>query len=138
MSAKELRRAEVLARVKRKELRLREGAELMGVSYRQAKRLRARYRAGGARGLRHGDVGRRNRAQPAAHWERVLVLLRGHYGGEAGQRFGPTLAAEHLASEHGVEVKVETLRRRMLAAGLWGRTRRRSARSGSAMTSRSE
>ena len=125
MSAKELRRAEVLARVKRKELRLREGAELMGVSYRQAKRLRARYRAGGARGLRHGNVGRRNRAQPAGHWERVLGLVRGHYGGEAGQRFGPTLAAEHLASEHGVEVKVETLRRRMLAAGLWGRTRRR-------------
>lgn len=41
-------------------------------------------------------------------------------------RFGPTLAAEHLASEDGVTVDHETLRRWMLAAGLWQRRRQRS------------
>lgn len=33
--------------------------------------------------------------------------------------FGATVAAEHLAEEHGLRVDRETLRRWMLAAGLW-------------------
>jgi hypothetical protein len=46
------------------------------------------------------------------------------YGGEVGERFGPTLAAEHLAAEDGLQVAAETLRRWMLGAGLWTRERR--------------
>ncbi len=42
MSAKELSRGEVLSRVKRGELKLTEAAELMELSYRQAKRLKKR------------------------------------------------------------------------------------------------
>jgi hypothetical protein len=42
-----------------------------------------------------------------------------------GERFGPTLAAEHLAAEDGLQVDAETLRRWMLAEGLWSRERRR-------------
>jgi hypothetical protein len=42
-----------------------------------------------------------------------------------GERFGLTLAAEHLASEDGLKVDAETLRRWMLEAGLWSRERRR-------------
>jgi len=41
-----------------------------------------------------------------------------------GERFGPTLAAEHLAAEDGLQVNAETLRRWMLAEGLWSRERR--------------
>jgi hypothetical protein len=44
-----------------------------------------------------------------------------------GVRFGPTLAAEHLASEDKMEVDPETLRRWMLAEGLWSRMRKRKA-----------
>jgi hypothetical protein len=58
---------------------------------------------------------------------RVLGLVREKYGGEVDTRFGPTLAAEHLASEDGLTVDHETQRRWMLAAGLWSRARRRSA-----------
>ena len=39
--------------------------------------------------------------------------------------FGPTLASEHLASEDGLQVPAETLRRWMKQAGLWKRKRRR-------------
>jgi hypothetical protein len=39
--------------------------------------------------------------------------------------FGPTLACEHLASDDGLEVHAETLRRWMKQAGLWRRQRRR-------------
>ena len=48
LSAIELKRHEVLSRVERKKLKLREAAELTGVSYAQAKRLRWRHREAGA------------------------------------------------------------------------------------------
>ena len=55
----------------------------------------------------------------------MLGLVRETYGGAVGERFGPTLAAEHLAAEDGLQVDAETLRRWMLAEGLWSRERRR-------------
>jgi hypothetical protein len=58
---------------------------------------------------------------------RVLALVRKHYSGEPGERFGPTLAAEHLWEDHGLAVDHETLRRWLLAEGLWSRERKRKA-----------
>lgn len=127
MSDKELRRGEVLSRVQRGELKLSEAADLLAVSYRQSKRLWSRYRRAGPAGLRHGNVGRRsNRAKPVELRERVVGLVRQHYSGAAGERFGPTLVGEHLAADHGIGVSVRTLRRWMLAEGLWSRRRKRA------------
>ncbi len=92
------------------------------------KRLWKRYRVEGPRGLVHGSAGRvSNRAKPKKLRRRVLQLIRTKYSGEPGKRFGPTLAAEHLAEEDGIELGVETLRRWMLEEGLWSRERRRRA-----------
>jgi hypothetical protein len=55
----------------------------------------------------------------------VLRLVRKKYSGVVGERFGPTLASEHLASEDQIEVHAETLRRWVLAEGLWSRARKR-------------
>lgn len=127
MSAKELRRVEVLGRVKAATLGLHEAATMLGVSYRQVKRLWRRFRRGGARGLQHRNVGRASpRAREAATRRRVLALIRTKYSGSVDTRFGPTLAAEHLATEDGLQVDHETLRRWMLAAGLWSPTRTRA------------
>jgi transposase len=127
MSTSELRRAGVLARVEAETLTLKSAAVLMEVSYRQAKRLYGRYRAQGAKGLKHRSAGRAsNRASPLRLRQRVLALIRAKYSGKIDERFGPTLAAEHLASEDGVTVDHETLRRWMMAAGLWSRARKRS------------
>jgi len=127
MSARELTRVEVLARVKAGALSVKSAAVLLHVSYRQAKRLVRRYRAGGAKGLRHGSAGRRsNHARPTAERDRILALIREKYSGPVDTRFGPTLAAEHLASEDHVTIHHDTLRRWMLAAGLWSRARQRS------------
>ena len=127
MSAQELKRVGILSRVKAGSLSLQAAAALLGVSYRQAKRLAQRYRQGGAKGLRHGSAGRpSNRGTPTRRRTRVLALIRAKYSGGVGERFGPTLAAEHLASEDGITVDHETLRRWMLAAGLWSRARKRS------------
>jgi transposase len=125
MSSKELRRVEVLARVKSDELKLVNAAEILGVSYRQVKRLWKRYQERGAEGLKHGSAGREsNRRKPKKFRDRVLRVVRRKYSGEKGERFGPTLAAEHLGSEDGLEVHPETLRRWMLAEGLWSRARK--------------
>lgn len=126
MSEEEVRRAGILGRVESGELKQREAAELLGVGERQVKRLCARYRQGGAVGLVHGNAGKRsNRAKPQQMRQRVIELLRKHYGGGPGERFGPTLAAEHLAEEHSLEMDSETLRRWMLSEGLWTRERKR-------------
>jgi transposase len=126
MSEGELRRVEVLARVRSGQLGVVDAGVLMGVSYRQAKRLWKRYREGGAAALKHGNAGRRsNRGHEEKFRRKVLGLIRQKYGGTAERRFGPTLASEHLASEDGVQVHSETLRRWMLAEGLWSRERKR-------------
>lgn len=127
MSTNELKRAGVLARVAAETLSLGAAATLMAVSYRHAKRLYGRYRKKGAAGLRHGNAGRAsNRATSPRVRKQVLALVREKYGGAIDERFGPTLAAEHLASEDGVTIDHETLRRWMVAAGLWSRARKRS------------
>src|SRR5713101_1113519 len=126
MSKGELERVGVLARVRSTQLLVVDAARLMRVSYRQAKRLWKRYREDGAAGLKDGSAGRStNRAHDAKFRKKALRLVREKYGGPVGERFGPTLAAEHLASEDGLELKAETLRRWMLAEGLWSRERRR-------------
>src|SRR2546429_4562902 len=77
MSKRELRRVEVLARVRSKQLRLVDAGVLMCVSYRHAKRLWKRYREKGPAGLQHGNAGRRsNRAHEQAFRSKVLRLVR--------------------------------------------------------------
>jgi transposase len=116
MSKEELRRLEVLARVRSK---------LLQVSYRQAKRLWKRYWEEGAAGLKHRSVGRpANHAHETKFRKKVLQLVREKYGGPIGERFGPTLAAEHLSSEDGLKVNAERLRQWMLTEGLWSRQRK--------------
>jgi transposase len=126
MSEKEIRRAGTLGRVKTGEATQKEAAEILCLSYRQTRRLWQRYRAQGAEGLVHGNAGKpSHHGKPKRFRQRVLALVRKHYGGERGKRFGPTLAAEHLLEENGLAIDAETLRRWMLAEGLWSRERKR-------------
>lgn len=126
MSQEELRRVEVLARVRSGDLRVVDASQLLRVSYRQTKRLWKRYREEGPAGLKHRSAGRvSNHGYRPEFRERVLRWVREKYGGAVGERFGPTLATEHLASEDGVKMPAETLRRWMLEEGLWSRERKR-------------
>ena len=73
MSEIELRRGGLLARVKAGELRVKDAAELLRVSYRQAMRLWKRYRAGGTGSLKHGNAGRiSNRRRPEKERKKIL------------------------------------------------------------------
>jgi transposase len=124
MSEKELRRVEVFGQVASGSLRLLDAAEILWLSYRQSKRLWKQFRQGGPESLQHGNAGRpSHRGKPEAFRQQVLQLVRAKYSGTLQERFGPTLAAEHLAEEDGLWIDSETLRRWMLEAGLWSRTR---------------
>ncbi|HEX2723339.1 MAG TPA: ISNCY family transposase [Gemmatimonadaceae bacterium] len=130
LSDRDLVRVLVIRRVINGELETREAGELLCLGARQIKRLTRRFRQSGAKGLVHGNYGRRsNHTRPAAERERVIKLIRERYAGCAevgpGQRFGPTLLSEHLAEDEGMFVPVSTLTDWMRAEGLWSRRRKR-------------
>jgi hypothetical protein len=113
LSRKERKRLTVMAGVQDEELTLVQAAELMGVSYRQSKRIWKRYQADGDAGLVHRLRGQPSpRRKPAALRAQALAL----YAEERYADFGPTLMAEHLAKAKLV-VDHETRRRWRMAAG---------------------
>jgi hypothetical protein len=98
----------------------------MGVSYRHAKRLYRRYLDAGPAGLIHRSAGRpSNRAMAAVIREQVLELVRETRAAGTNGLRGPTSLAAQLAAEKGITIDHETLRRWMIAAGLWTRVGRR-------------
>jgi transposase len=123
MGQKELIRAKVMEQVVQKEVSLKEAALKIKVSYRQAKRIYRRYLQEGDRGLVHRNQGKasENAYDPGIR-EAALRVYQERYGD-----FGPTFAAEKLGECHGIIIDHETLRRWLLAAGLWERKRRRKA-----------
>jgi transposase len=121
MSQKERMRLVMMNRVEGKAMTIKEAAEVMGISYRQGRRIYRRYVSEGDKGLVHRNWGRpSNRSKPCELREIVLALYREQYWD-----FGPTLAAEKLVERDGYEVDHETLRRWLLTAGLWKRQRKR-------------
>src|SRR2546427_5942206 len=102
MSSRELRRVEVLSRVKSKELKLVDAAALLEVSYRQAKRLWRRDRCAGAAALEHRNVGRASaRAQPGGVCQQGLRRGGGGEKGGGGGGRGAARGAPRLARAGG-------------------------------------
>ena len=98
-----------------------EAARLLKRSTRQIRRLQRRLESAGDQGVVHGLRGKRsNNAADGVMIRRVLSLCRGLYAG-----FGPTLACEKLAEDHGLVISRESLRRLLIGSGLWHRHRRR-------------
>ena len=124
LSMAEADRAVVIGQVAEKRLMQREAAERLGLSVRQVKRLLARYREGGPAGLVSGHRDKvSNNAMAAAVRRAGMELVRERYAD-----FGPTFACEKLVEVHGHRLSVETLRKWMIAAGLWRAKARREVR----------
>jgi hypothetical protein len=120
MSQRERDKLKVMHGVLNGERSQAEAARLLRLSARHVRRLQRKLEAEGDGALAHGLRGRpsNRRADPQLR-AAVLKAYRARYAD-----FGPTLAAEKLAGE-GLAVSAETLRRWLLAAGLWQRRRRR-------------
>src|SRR4051794_9177753 len=115
MSRQELSRFDTLLRVRRRELRAEDAAELLGLSRRQIFRLLDRLHANGAEGLvSRKRGGRSNHRLPDSMQAEAVALVRERY-----YDFGPTFAAEKLAELHDIHVSRETLRSWMIDAGIW-------------------
>jgi len=120
MSGKERRRMVVLGEVKKGRMSLAEAGGLMGLSYRQAKRVWRRFKKAGDAGLVHRSRGRAGgRCKEAKLRQQVLARYAERY-----PDFGPTLAAEKLVEE-GLGVDHETLRRWLIKEGRWQPGRKR-------------
>ena len=120
MSVRERDRLKVLYGVLQLERLQKEAARLLRVTTRQVRRLLRRIEEQGDQGLIHRLRGRRsNRALPAELRQKVLAEYRRLYEG-----FGPTFACEKLA-EQGLHVGHDTLRRWLMAEGLWLGQRKR-------------
>jgi transposase len=115
LGTRERDRLKILHEVEQGHLKQREAALQLGMSERGFRKLLARYRSKGDRGVVHGLRGcRSNRRLERRLAARAVALVGAHY-----RDFGPTLAAEYLAEQHGVEISRETLRRLLAQAGLW-------------------
>jgi hypothetical protein len=105
--------------VKQDKKTLKAASVELGVSYRQAKRIYAKYLAGGDEALVHGNKGRpSNHKTDEILISTALKLYEEQYGD-----FGPTLAQEKLLERDGIELGVSTLRRALIASGLWKQQR---------------
>lgn len=121
MSQRERDVLKVMSMVLRGQRTQSEAARLTGLSVRTIRRKQRRLESMGDIGVVHGLRGRRsNRAADCAFRSMVIELYRRYYSPD----FGPTFAAEKLC-EHGHEVSSSTLRRWLLAEGLWEQKRRR-------------
>ena len=97
MSMKEAARLAVIDQLLAGELNQAQAALKLGLSVRQIKRLNQRVREDGAEGLLSRRRGMpSNRRVADAVREQVVSLVREHYAG-----FGPELARESLARDHG-------------------------------------
>jgi len=115
LSTKEVKRVQVLTLVKNRHLTLSKAAELLALSYRQAKRVWKQFQAEGAGGLAHKGRGKPgNRRLAASLRAKTLAIVKRKYAD-----YGPTLAAECLAEEENLKIHPETLRRWGIAGGQW-------------------
>jgi len=119
MSQKERDVLKIRHAVLRGERTQAEAARLLDKSIRQLRRIQRRLQAGGDAAIVHGLRGKPSNHQPDPEFRlAVLAAYRQHYAD-----FGPTFASEKLA-EQGLHVGAQTLRRWLIAEGLWQRQRR--------------
>lgn len=100
----------------------RQAAEEIGQSERHVRRLLRRLKGKGDGALVHASRGRRSnrKLEEKTKQEALEILRRDVYRG-----FGPTLAAEYLASEHDIHAGRETVRTWMIEGKLWRARRQR-------------
>ena len=111
LTMKELNRYGILNDVLKHNIPLTQGARLMGISYRQALRLKKRVKLEGIEGIisRHREP--HNRV-PEALREKIVTL----YINEYGSRFNILHFKEKLEEEHGINLSYETVRQILIKA----------------------
>jgi transposase len=101
---------------------LKEAGEKIGVSYRQAKRIRRALRVKGIKGILHGNTGR-------APWNRTVDWVRQkvvEFSKELYRDFNDMHFTEKLSEDQQIELSRETVRKLRRRAGIEPKRRRRA------------
>ena len=121
LSQKELQRVTVISRCVQGNLTCARAAELLDLSPRHIKRLKARYRQGSAAALAHVSRGRpSHRRLPERTRIRILALARTRYTG-----FNDHHLHDKLVEQEGLSLSRETLRRLLRREALGSPRKRR-------------
>ena len=124
MNRKEQKRLLVMNEVEKERVKVREAAEVLGISERQGWRILAAYREEGAAGIAHG-----NRGRTPVHVlgeeirERVVELAGQKYAG-----FNHSHLTEMLQEREGVKISRPSVRRILLAVGMGSPKTRRASK----------
>ena len=122
MGEKQLDRLHLMKLVEEGKITLKEATGKIGVSYRQAKRIRRAFRDKGAKGIIHGNTGQpSHRCLDEERRQRILALVRGVYA-----QLNDTHLTEVLTEREGIEVSRETVRRLRRGSGQGPKRRRRA------------
>lgn len=115
MSMKEVNRISILDQLKRKAIKQKKAASILGISVRQVRRLLKAYRREGAKALVHKlrGIPSNNKADSAV-LDAAIIIVKERY-----HDFSVTLAHEKLVHHHGFVYSRETLRCAMMTVGLW-------------------
>lgn len=121
MRQKDRDRLKVLHEAEEGHLTQKQAGAQLKLSERWVRKLLARLRQEGDGGILHRLRGRASKRRLAeAVRQKVVKLVKREYAD-----FGPTLAAEYLAEQQGVEISKKALRQILMRAGVWKRKRRR-------------
>lgn len=122
MSNKELDKLEIVKKCATKDLRQSVGALQLGITERHLRRLVSGYRSHGAIALVSKHRGRiPNNKIPNDIQERALKIIYERY-----YDFSPTLVHEYLTEQHSFNFSAETVRKLMIANGIWKPKQRKS------------
>ena len=105
-----------LRKAKKKLITQREAAAELELSVRQVKRLLYAQKKEGDQAVIHGLRGQASNRRIEESIERQAVRI---LSAEVYRGFGPTLAAEYLGKQHGIEASKETVRQWMMRGQLW-------------------
>jgi transposase len=121
LSQKQLQKFRVMSLVEAGKITLKEAADKIGRSYRQAKRIWKRVKEEGVKGVIHGNAGKlSNHRTPEEVQEKVLQLSRQRYG-----EFNDTHFTEKLLEQEGLDLSRETVRKMRREAGIEPKRKRR-------------
>ena len=113
-----------MTQLEQRQLTQGNAAAQLGISVRQIKRLWRAYQEQGAAGLVNKSRGKPSHNQLRDEVKRqALNLILERY-----RDFGPTLATEKLVEMHGIKISDESVRKMMMAEGLWKHRRKRKLR----------
>jgi len=115
MTVMEADKYALMKQIESKKTTITEASRIMGVSYRQARRIWYRYQREGPKGLISKRKGKpsNNRIFVDVR-EKAIALINEKYAD-----YGPTLTAEKLYEKHSLSLSRETVRQIMIREGVW-------------------